>query len=130
MSLDLTLLPLNADNGNLSFSHTTLPLQTNCRDLFDEISELTKPVCNSVDFISGEVNESFTSYLAINADTGEVNYGKLQEDAYGTKLRWVLAGELSKLSKHEQVLRNPMNKAAFSFLKACPPKQKIVLHWS
>jgi len=133
MSIDLTLLPFNFDSDSLSYSHTVLPLQTNSRDLFEEIEKLAYETSNSIEFItetdiSGYIPDGFTSYLARDEE-GESCYGKMDTDAYGNGIRWVKASALQNLSNHPQVLKNPLNQMAWGFIKACPPNLKIALFW-
>jgi len=134
MSLDLTLLPFNNDFSNNSYSHTVLPLQTNSRDLMEEIERLSHVESNSIEFItdenlSGEVPEGFSSYIS-NTDDGDTKYGELKEDAYGKKIRWVRASVLQGLTHHDGVTRNPLNKQAWGYINACPPNTRVALYWS
>ena len=134
MSVDLTLLPYNCDFPENSYSHTMLPLQTNTRDLMEEIEKLSYEVSQSIDFItgdklSGDVEDTFTCYLAKNED-GESGYGEVNEDAYGKKMRWVRASVLMRLANHDGVNRNPLNKQAWAYLNACPPNTRVALYWS
>jgi hypothetical protein len=134
MSIDLTLLPLNCDNPRSSYSHTVLPLQTNTRDLFEEIERILDVKNNAFHFItdeqmSGEVDFQFTSYLARNED-GDSHYGEIENDCYGAKLKWVRASVLQGLTHHDGVQRNPLNKQAWGYINACPASTKIVLYWS
>lgn len=134
MSLDLTLLPYNNDHADNTYSHTVLPLQTNSRDLFEEIEKLAYITSNSLNFITeeeltGEIPERFSSYIS-NSDEGEAQYGDLKEDAYGNKVRWVRASVLQGLANHTGVKENLLNKLAWAYINACPPSTKIALYWS
>jgi hypothetical protein len=132
MSIDLTLLPMNNEQPNNSYSHTVLPLQTNTRDLFEEIERLLDVKNNAFNFItdeqmSGEVGDGFSSYMA-NTEDGDTQYG-IKEDAYGKKLMWIRASVLQGLTHHDGVQRNPLNKQAWGYINACPANMKIVLYW-
>ena len=135
MALDLTLLPINCEQTGMWYSHTLLPLQTNTRDLFEEIERLLDAKNNAFNFItdeqmSGEVDAKFTSYLARADDgDGETCYGVIKEDAYGKRLMWVRASVLQGLTHHDGVQRNPLNKQAWGYLNACPASMKIALFW-
>jgi len=138
MSLDLTLLPYNSPlNESVHFfSHTLLPLQANCRDLMEAIQQLSwKDYPNSVDFITeglkatGNVEKGFTCFLAKDKE-GEYSYGEVTKDGYSEQMRWVRVSELLKFNNHPSVEGNPKNKAAWGYLKACPPNQKVALYWS
>lgn len=133
MSIDLTLLPMNNEQPNNSYSHTVLPLQTNTRDLFEEIERLLDVKNNAFNFItdeqmSGEVGVGFSSFIATNED-GDTQYGEIKEDAYGNKLMWIRASVLQGLTHHDGVQRNPLNKQAWGYINACPASTKIVLYW-
>ena len=134
MSLDLTLLPFNSDFPENSFSHTLLPLQTNTRDLMEEIEKLSFEESNSIDFItgeklSGEIPDNFSCFVARD-DKDETCYGALKEDAYGKTVRWVRASVLQRLSNHDGVNRNPLNKQAWAYINACPPNTRVALYWN
>lgn len=145
MSIDCTLLPYafhRLDQESLNddmfcFSITLLPLQTNSRDLFDKIEELSKTKYhNAIDFIkdgqeaSGIVEPNFTSYIATDAK-GESCYGVCTETAYGGKMRWVRVSLLLQLKDHKQVKdpRYGLNKAAWAYLEALPKDLKIAIYW-
>ena len=134
MSIDLKLLPLNCDNPRNSYSHTVLPLQTNSRDLFEEIERLLDVKNNAFNFItdeqmSGLVDFKFSCYLA-HEEEGETCYGDLEKDAYGGTLRWVRASVLQGLTHHAGVQRHDLNKQAWGYINQCPPSMKVILYWS
>ena len=132
MSLDLTLLPYNSEHVN--YSHIVLSLQTNSRDLFEEIERLSKEeTLNSIEFISekqvnGEVEKNFASYLGKDEE-GETAYGDTIEDEYGLPIRWVRASVLQGLTNHDSVKRHLLNKQAWGYINSCPPDMRIALYW-
>ena len=134
MSIDLTLLPFNCDFPENSYSHTVLPLQTNTRDLFEEIEKLMYEKSNSMEFITeeeltGDVPDGFATYLATD-EQGDTSYGERTTDAYDKQMRWVRASVLQRLSNHDGVNRNPLNKQAWAYINACPANTRVALYWS
>lgn len=136
MSLDLTLLPYYYLNRkDINFSHTALPLQTNNRDLMEEIEKIAiEEQLQSINFIkgnkipiNGEVEDNFTTYLARDEE-GDTCYGTHTEDAYSRPMRWVKTSELLKID--EILWRNPLNKAALAYIKTMHKDHRIALHWS
>jgi len=136
MSLDLTLLPYTYHEDNLivSTSDTILPLQSNNRDLMDEIEKVSKQQQQqSIDFINdgkkynGVVEDDFTCYLARD-DEGEHTYGTLTETPYGNPLLWVRVSELLKIDK--ALWRNQKDIAALAYISTMHKDHKIALYWS
>jgi hypothetical protein len=134
MSIDLTLLPFNNDLEPNSYSHTVLPLQTNSRDLFEDIGNLMTIESQSIEFItdqnlSGDVPKGFHSYIG-RSEGGDTQYGECVTDAYGDQIRWVRASVLQGLKYHDGVIRNPLNILAWGYINALPKETKVALYWS
>jgi len=136
MSLDLTLLPYTYHEEDLIVSHSqiVLPLQTNNRDLMEEIEKVSKQEqTQSIDFINedkkynGVVEDDFSCYLARDEE-GETCYGTLTEDAYGKPLRWARVSELLKIDK--TLWRNPKDIAALAYLSTMHKDHRVALYWS
>jgi len=136
MSLDLTLLPYNyPDHDHITFSHIVLPLQTNNRDLMEEIERVSKEdQLQSVHFIkeegkqpNGEVEKDFSCYLASD-DDGDTCYGEVTDDAYGKHMRWIRVSELMKIDK--KLWRNPQDIAALAYISTMHKDHRVALYWS
>lgn len=108
MGVDLKLLPFYIEG----FSLTVLTCER-WGELFEAISNIESTVIPS----------PFNSYL------GDDGYGKTSHDAYGSPLRAVTAGQLSKLKEHPSVLRNDINFAVWAYLNALHPDVQVALYW-
>lgn len=122
MGVDLRLLIVDGDcassESRWGYSHSMLEVQRR-RDLWPEISRLK----------SHEL--TITLYCYMSRDhRGEHCYGELgATDPYGSKFMYVLAGELSNLSKNENVKDSAFNRGIWAMLAEIDPNTKIVLYW-
>ncbi len=119
MGVDLRLLPLLGPEAWVS--HSMLDLERR-RALWPAVEALS----------SQEIPEPLSCYLNRVPDgsyQGEPCYGYIEKDPYGNRLRWTTAKELLKLSNHESVQDNYLNRAVWAYLAQIPPDWKIVLYW-
>ncbi len=120
MSVDLTLLPFDGDHGDLSFSHTVLPVYANY-DLHAQINKLNQL----------EVPPTFTSYFGSNDKPsdyyyGERCYGKTIEDSYGQPVKYTTVKELLTIKDKYWTCRSV---PVFAYLKCLKPATKVALFW-
>jgi hypothetical protein len=117
MGLDLTLIPVDADNGTLFFGHTRLRLERDY-ELFDEIKKL-KAI---------ELDKPFSCHEARNGE-GEASYGPVTEDAYGDPLTKVRPEKIAALVSHVAADPHKKNRAALAYLKELDLSAWVVLFW-
>lgn len=121
MGVDLTLLPFDADFGDLSFAHSVLQLERR-GGLWDPIVK--------IETARGEaVPEHFASYLSRNDDYEEAHYGVTTETPYGDRMKYVRASDLLAIGDHEGVTDNYKNRAVWAYLSALPSDTKVALYW-
>ena len=140
MSLDLTLLPFDGDQKDLSFSHTVLSCVSNCRDLYEEMNKFQEAIGtpNSLKIMGVKYNpnkdermvpKDFTSFISRDEKYEEPHYGKTITDPQGTPLRWLYIKELLQWKNHAGVLRNQKHKAIWAYLELLDPESKVALYW-
>ena len=108
MGLDLTLMPLGADNNEWGFSHELLDVPRN-RDLFERIMKLP----------ALPVPTKFMTFRS-RGDDGEARYGQTQDTPYGEPL-------LATTMAHLKTCGIPGPHGAF--VAASPDNQRVALYW-
>ena len=116
MGVDLTLLPMLSESA--WGSHDVLHLERR-RDLWSAVNELEQE----------EIPQEMFSYLGRDRQ-GEYQYGVLETDAYGLRVKWTTVAELLKLSGHHCVQDNFLNRAVWAYLFQLPLDWKVALYWS
>jgi hypothetical protein len=121
MGVDLRLLPFEADNaGGISFSHSILSLERR-RELWDPIAKIEAAHGH-------DVPDGFCSFLSRGKD-GDTCYGRTTTTPYGSRLKYVTAGDLKQLANHPAVTDNHINQAIWAYLACLPDSTKIALYW-
>ena len=117
MSVDLILLPFDADIPHLSFSHTVL----NCRqdyELFDVIEAVEKEK-------GRRVPDDFASYVSRDDKYEETHYGLTIETPYGLPVNEVEVERLLEITAPKRGI----NAAIWAYLAALPARTKVALFW-
>lgn len=117
MSVDLRMLPFDADEGHLSFSHTILDCWRR-GELWDEITKL--PALPTPD--------SFTSFSGYTSE-GETGYAVTTTTPYGDHLTYTTVEKLLTLRDHEGVRDNYKNRAIWAYFAELPKQTKVALYW-
>ena len=117
MGVDLTLIPVDADNGNLFFGHSLLEVERR-RELW--------PLIKVMRCI--EITRPFSCHMA-SLPSGEVRYGDVTEDDYGEQLKTVCADDLLVLRNHDAVSGSNRNRAIWAYLHCLQRDTRIVLFW-
>lgn len=120
MGLDLTLMPFYANDPTCSLAHTMIDCERR-RDLFDAILPIEEKR-------GRDVPADFRTFRS-REDDQDSHYGLTIETPYGERLKYVRAIDLMPLASHEGVTDNPLNRAAWAYLKELPGTWPIALYW-
>lgn len=107
MGIYLKLLPFY--HGDSNFSHEILDVVQDY-DLFDEIRVLP----------SMEVDDEFDSFYSRDGQFNGHHYGVTEKDAYGNRLKWVLAKDLRLVG-----IPGPTG----AYVAAMKDRDRIALYW-
>lgn len=118
MSLDLTLIPVEHDDGRWGYGHTVLRM-----DAANYIHDLIE----RFNLRETDPPDKFNTYLSRDDKYEEPHYGETNEDPYGEPLRCVRAGDLGALVLHENVTAR--DRAVWAYIRQLPPETKIALYW-
>lgn len=116
MGIDLKLLPL-LYNGCWA-AHDILCVERR-KDLWPLIQEMP----------SFEIPNPLACHLALSNDGDSTIYEEIEDDAYGSVLKFTTAGSLSALGTHDSVRYNQTNRAVWAYLSNMHPDHEVVLYW-
>lgn len=120
MSVDLKLLVITGDPEDaLCFAHTILELGSP-GDLYPKLERI-------ITQHGGTCHEGMTTYLARGEDA-EHGYGRVPEDCYGKRIRYVRAKHLVHVS--DNILRlYARSRAAWAYLRNIDAETAIGFYW-
>jgi len=121
MGIDLFLLPIEPDSGEVAYAYTTLDVRRRS-ELWEPIRSL--PSCP----VPSKFFETLVSVEDF-ADGERWCCGNTQMDNHGQPLRWVYAKDLKALAAHPAVQDNHQNRAVWAYLMQLPDQTRVALYW-
>ena len=121
MGLDLTLIPVDSENGTWGFGHSLIDCERR-NELFEPLLELEKKK-------GRDVPEKFNTFRSRDDKYEESHYGPTVDTPYGDPLKCVYVKDLLPFAEHEGVRDNWKNRAVWAYLREMPPDEKIALYW-
>ena len=116
MGLDLSLIPIEHDDGRFGFGHSLLRVDAG-RLWYDTLKDVNDE----------PVPSDFATFRGRGED-GEPRYGNTQETPYGEPLRCMRVSEIiARMDPRPS--QSPRDNAALVYLAMLPPDSRVALYW-